>query len=373
MRKCWLSRGISKKQFLKWLRYDKIQQIKRNMGNNQLTKAFLIVALLVIFSIGITSANTASQNQNFSIIVLPDTQHYSESYPWIFTNQTQWIIDNMDELNIKFVIHEGDIVEDANDDTQWNRANKSMSVLDGKVPYGILPGNHDENITEYEEYFPAERYGNYSYWGGSCDHNTNNYQLFSGLGMDFIVINLGWKPDSDDIIWANEILKSYSERKAIVVTHGYMDKRATREIPQFDSSYIWNDLIVPNRNVFLVLCGHTHSEARRMDVIDERTVHQLLADYQDRPNGGDGWLRIIEFRENKTKASNLDLVIKTYSPFLNKYETDEDSQFELREELQCPSLLDISLSKIEIRLERLKINFMSILKGVLFIKVIKNA
>lgn len=326
------------------------------MDNNhlKLTKVFLIVAVLVIFSSIITSANATNQNRNFSIIVLPDTQHYSESYPWIFTNQTKWIIDKMDELNIKVVIHVGDIVEDANSDTQWNRANKSMSVLDGKVPYGILPGNHDKNITEYEKYFPAKRYANYSYWGGSYTHNTNNYQLFSGLEMDFIVINLGWKPDSDDIIWANKILKNYSERKAIVVTHGYMDKRAVRELPSFDSSYIWDDLVVPNKNVFLVLCGHTHSEARRTDVIDSRVVHQLLANYQDRPNGGNGWLRIIDFRENKTRVSNLDIVIKTYSPFLNKYEEDEDSQFELREKSQYPDLLDISLSKIEIRLERLK-------------------
>jgi len=345
------------------------------MDNNQLTKVFLIVAVLVIFSHGITSANTTNQDLDFSIIVIPDTQHYSESYPLVFTNQTQWIIDNMDELNIKFVIHTGDIVDDADNDAQWNGANKSMSVLDGKVPYGILPGNHDEDIIEYEKYFPAERYGNYSYWGGSYDHNTNNYQLFSGLGMDFIVINLGWKPDSDAIIWANEILKNYSERKAIVVTHGYMDKRAVREIPQFDSSYIWDDLIVPNKNVFLVLCGHAHSEARRTDIVDGRAVHQLLANYQDRPNGGDGWLRIIEFRENKTIASNLDLdiAIKTYSPFLNKYEEDEDSQFELREESQSPRLLDVLLSKIEIKIERLKINFVSTLKGVLFVKEDQNA
>ena len=51
------------------------------------------------------------------------------------------------------MIHVGDIVEDADNDTQWQRASKSMSVLDGKIPYGVLPGNHDENFTEYEKYY----------------------------------------------------------------------------------------------------------------------------------------------------------------------------------------------------------------------------
>lgn len=329
------------------------------MSDNRLTKVFLILTVLVIFGSIIASASATDQNRNFSVIVLSDTQHYCEAYPWIFTNQTEWIIDRKDELNIKFVIHQGDIVEDANNDSQWKRANKSMSVLDGKVPYGILPGNHDDNITEYEKYFPAKRYENYTYWGGSYDHNTNNYQLFSALGIDFIVVNLGWKPDSDDIVWANNILKNYSERKAIIVTHGYMDKYAVRALNSFDTSYIWEELIVPNKNIFLVLCGHAHGEARRTDIIDERAVHQLLANYQDRPNGGNGWLRIIEFSENKTKSSNLDMTVKTYSPFLDQYEKDKDSQFELREKPLYPSLSDMFLSKIEITLERLKTIFIS--------------
>ena len=34
--------------------------------------------------------------EDFSIIILPDTQYYSESYPAIFETQAQWIIDNKD-------------------------------------------------------------------------------------------------------------------------------------------------------------------------------------------------------------------------------------------------------------------------------------
>ena len=98
-------------------------------------------------------------------------------------------------------------------------------------------------------------------------------------------------------------------------------------------------------NIFLVLCGHAHGESRRTDVVDGRAVHQLLANYQDRPNGGNGWLRILEFSKNETRASNLVIVVKTYSPYLNKYETDANSEFELEEKPMPmhPDLIDILL------------------------------
>jgi hypothetical protein len=57
-------------------------------------------------------------------------------------------------------------------------------------------------------------------------------------------------------------------------------------------------------------------------------VHQLLADYQGRANGGNGLLRIMTFDPSKDK-----IYVKTYSPYTNSYETDADSQFELEYEM----------------------------------------
>lgn len=42
------------------------------------------------------------------------------------------------------------------------------------------------------------------------------------------------------------------------------------------------------------------------------TVHTLLADYQARTNGGNGWLRILEFVPPENKIN-----VKTYSPWLD--------------------------------------------------------
>ena len=88
---------------------------------------------------------------------------------------------------------------------------------------------------------------------------------------------------------------------------------------------IWNNFVKPHADqVFLVLCGHNHGENEKIDVVNGHTVYQLLADYQDRSNGGNGWLRILEFH-----PSDDDIIVKTYSPYLSQYETDADSSFTL--------------------------------------------
>lgn len=55
---------------------------------------------------------------------------------------TQWLVDNKDNLNIDFVMHVGDIV-DLNTSPEWEIADEAMSILDGEIPYSLLPGNHD--------------------------------------------------------------------------------------------------------------------------------------------------------------------------------------------------------------------------------------
>jgi hypothetical protein len=86
-----------------------------------------------------------SPPENFTIIVLPDTQNYPLSYPAIFDNQTQWAVNNAAGMNIVFVTHEGDLIDDYDVLSQWNSANHSMSILDGHIPWAVAPGNHDVN------------------------------------------------------------------------------------------------------------------------------------------------------------------------------------------------------------------------------------
>ena len=269
----------------------------------------------------------AEAPENFTIIVLPDTQYYSESYPVIFSNQTQWIVDNAESMNILFVTHEGDIVEHWNVATEWDNANSSMSILNGHVPYGFCAGNHDEESsgpnTDWigDNYFPESRYATQNWWIDGYVQNKNNAQNFSTSDMAFMVVHIEYQANSTTLDWANSTLQYNSEKRAIITTHNYLESSGSRTTW---GQTLWDDIIVPNDNVFMVLCGHVGAEARRTDTINDRTVHQMLANYQGRTNGGNGWLRTLEFCPAQNK-----IYVETYSPYLGSYETDADSEFTL--------------------------------------------
>jgi uncharacterized membrane protein len=274
--------------------------------------------------------------ENFTIVALPDTQYYSQNYPSIFDNQTNWIVQNENAQNIVFVAHLGDIVNDYYVNSEWQHADASMRILDNKVLYGILPGNHDlgDGGATYETYFPPSRY---SYWDGSYvsyDNNLNNYQLFSAYGMNFIVLDLEYNPPQDVLNWAGDVLDNYWDRRAIISTHSYYTYAGN--LSDTGGTNIWYSLVLPHNNVFLVLCGHSYNsntgigEFEKIDNLGDRTVYQLLSDYQclRNPNDGkvcgNGYLRIMTFVPSENK-----IFVKTYSPWLDNYMTGYSSQFKL--------------------------------------------
>ena len=283
-----------------------------------------------MFYIAEAQSNFIDSKEHFSIIVLPDTQYYSDSHSWIFENQTKWIIENIESMNIVFVTHLGDIVDHSWSIEEWDIANNSMSKLDDNVPFGVLPGNHDgaenrNDLANYNTYFGFDRFSNESWYGGAYQNiNSNNYQFFSAGEDDFLIFHLQYNPSDDVLSWASGVIDKYPRRRVIVSTHDFVHgfnyySNSRSEIGE----NMWDKLVKSHADqIFLVLSGHFENKVRITSLEDGNFVHQLLADYQDRANGGNGWLRIIEFSPKIDEIS-----IKTYSPYLNKYETDSNSQF----------------------------------------------
>ena len=290
------------------------------------------------FSIGQTTSplpasyvsGTSSLLENFTIVVLPDTQGYSQNYPWIFNNQTQWIADNVESLNIVFVSQLGDLVNIPYDSIQWENAKQSMSKLDGKVPWAVLPGNHDVNegnTTNFNTYFGPARFSGEAWYGGTyrADDNSNSYQLFSASGTDYLILNLQYDPSDDVLRWASQIIDSHPDSKVIVSTHdylmGFLGLGQRSEIGE----RIWHGLIKQHaEQVFLVLCGHAGGEDLIADSVNGNIVYQMLADYQNSTYIESGWLRILTFAPSQGKV-----FVKTYSPILDKYKHDLQSEFTL--------------------------------------------
>jgi hypothetical protein len=290
----------------------------------------------------------ASPSRNFTIVPIPDTQYYTGQINGgnnsIFKSQTDWIVRNKSALNIKYLSHLGDCVQNGDGalaPIEWMRADTSMAIIEDPVstqlpfgiPYGISVGNHDQSPTGnasgttnlFNQYFGVNRFAGRDYYGGHYGtNNDNNYQFFSAGGMDFIAINLEYDPlaDSQILDWADNLLKAHSNRKAIISSHYILNADGSFG-PQGQA--IYNKLKV-NPNLFLMLCGHINpnGETRRTDTFNGNTVHTLLSDYQDRLNGGNGWMRYLEFKPDEGK-----IVVSTYSPTLDQYETDPNSRFVL--------------------------------------------
>ena len=72
-----------------------------------------------------------------------------------------------------------------------------------------------------------------------------------------------------------------------------------------------------------MLVGHLDTEVSRTDTFNGNTVYSLRSAYQTR-NGGNGWMRLIEFQPDANQIQ-----VYTYSPYLNEWETDANSQFTL--------------------------------------------
>jgi hypothetical protein len=103
-----------------------------------------VLAVVIICSLNAAAGFAADHTlKEFSVIVLPDTQYYAKRHPETYNKQTRWVVEHKDQLNIKFVIHLGDISHD-NTREQWNVADRAHKKLDeADIPYGVVPGNHD--------------------------------------------------------------------------------------------------------------------------------------------------------------------------------------------------------------------------------------
>lgn len=301
----------------------------RTIMPRKLLRTLIIFAILCVTLSG-TLLPGVAQGQDadyFTIAILPDTQHYTVSYPQIFDQQAQWIVNNAQTQNIVFVCHLGDIVDDYNVTTEWENAQHSMGIIrNADIPYSVVPGNHDLNgsagdTTYYDLYFPYADFTGYSWYGGHypSDSNSSNYELFSAMQQDFIILNLVCTPHllSDATDWANGILTQYNNRKAIVVTHGYIDAQGKySDIYGTSGIEIWNNIVKIHPNVIAVFSGHTCPQTYNSDVgLNGNTVCNLMTDYQHLDNGGNGYLRLYKFYPQLNKISAF-----TYSPYLNQYD-----------------------------------------------------
>ena len=253
-------------------------------------------------------------------------------------------MDTRAQYNTQFVTHEGDVVQNIDAvAAEWTRASQAMSTLENAdMPYSIVPGNHDISTTgtanQFDATFPPSRFQGESWYGGYMGDandaipestnrlNKDSYQLFEVGGLKFLMVSIEVGMPQYSVDWAKALVQAYPDRRVIITTHAFIDAsgaRPTSPVHRVDgvsAASVWTQLIQPNCNIDFVLNGHYHGEARRNDLNScGEPVHQILADYQDDPNGGDGWLRMMTFRP---ELNQVDVI--TYSPTETNSTRDPD-------------------------------------------------
>lgn len=269
----------------------------------------------------------------FSIIIIPDTQIYSWMYDSLFYMQTDWIVKSIDSLNIQFVLHVGDIVQNCDADSEWQIADSAMGMLDGVVDYMVVEGNHDYRCGKFESYFPNSRFDTCSFWVDSLD-NHNYYGVKTIYDRNFLFLGLEYCPVDTVLDWADSILTLYSEDYAIVWTHSYLHSNGSRTwyCSGLDTAinkcgeYMWENCFKNHDNIVLIACGHIHAFAHRVDTINGNPINQTLQDWQADSLGGYAFLSVYKFYPSRNNIH-----VQTYSPFADSFMVGANYDFWLKD------------------------------------------
>ena len=286
----------------------------------------------------------------FSIVLLPDTQYYTSKQADgdnnTYYRQMQWIIDHLQDDNILFAIHLGDITNN-NTAEQWRIASQAHALLDeAGVPYSVLPGNHDylvnghfkRNGSLMGDYFPPSRFAGKAWYGGHYGTDGNNsFAYFSNGGQRFLVLSLEYAPRKDVLCWARDVIEAHPDHHVIVATHCYLTHGggyAGCPTDSYDTlgasgRDLWEELIAPHSNVFMVVSGHVGDSEHRLKTSNTgRPVHEILVDYQFEGEcgaadsslcsdncrtgmyHGNGWMRQVVFDPDRLTVRSRTLTVE---------------------------------------------------------------
>ena len=366
-------------------------------------RAWLLAAcaLLVITA----RAAAPAPDLKFTVAVVPDTQNYVDfahqraaGYPFdaveMFYDQMQWIARNVESAGgeIAFVTQVGDVWQHTSEDIdpahralgmeaehdarspqgdprtreiEMPAARRGFQMIDGKVPFSVVPGNHDYDaswvvkgsaprvthlggVTNFNSVF-GERspfFRNKSWRVASFNGGADSATVFTAGGYRFLHIGLEYEPTDDVLAWAESVLRKYPGLPTIFATHSFLNPRAEQKgspesglkaaHPGHNSpDDMWRKLLSRHSQIFLVVCGHQSAQSRRMDIgADGAKVWQMLSDYQNRQQVyrnvvgaaasnagalGDGWLRLLEF---DFAAAVPRLRVRTYSTYFKAFASD---------------------------------------------------
>ncbi len=284
---------------------------------------------------------------NYTIVLLPDTQNTVEYRPDVMNKAIDGLIAEADKFNTVGVIHLGDVADNNDDDQQYLNAREAFYKLpDAGIKFLVQQGNHDGWSPDVHCY-----YDSFSGQGSAFTRRTrwyltnspngdriSSYMFVRAGSYDYLVVSLSsdgsrygqhdnvrWR--EDDVAWFESVLKEYPDCPTIVTTHDLQNCSPTDPSAvklSANGSVLWN-IVKKYPQVFMMVGGHSHGsgvEILKNDAGED--VISMLADYQFAYNGGNGFFRYLEFDENADK-----IYFSTYSPYAAALDDSERSFFDV--------------------------------------------
>lgn len=273
----------------------------------------------------------------YTFAVVGDTQHVTQNNPQNLAKIYQWLLDNRESKKIQHVLGLGDITN-ANETAQWETAKDAISILNGKLPYILIRGNHD-NSANMNKYLGTPAY--YEQLASTGESGVfeegkfdNSYTTLTVGAHKYLIIGLDFGAKDNVLQWANNIVGKYPDHKVIVLTHGYLintGERLNTGVAACPSSYdstlndandMWDKFISLHENIFLVLSGHKAADdivsvqhvGVNGNIVTEFLINPQTLDLKYKSIGGLGLVTMFYVSEDGSKIS-----VQYYSTIHDKF------------------------------------------------------
>jgi len=308
----------------------------------------------------------------FSIAIMPDTQN---EVSWesvvknnLFGNRAEYLVNNRDNLNLRFILHSGDVSNWGENDTtqkfydgktQYQRVSDAMQSVEAVgIPYVLSFGNHDTKAVceggdrcpnvdvgavvrkspGFNGYFlgrfgnPTSPYGDKRYVSYCADPTSvpqsdpqcnisNGYTLFEAGGLNWMVLSLELWPRAQVINWAKDVVGRHANYNVIVVTHSYLGSDGNvlagygGESPygadEHSPKELFDTLISKYKNIRFEFSGHQGTAASGVQTGDSGN---RIASYLECLHDGPNPVRILEIDTAGNTATSY-----IYAPFTKQY------------------------------------------------------
>ncbi|MBO4962199.1 MAG: InlB B-repeat-containing protein [Clostridia bacterium] len=284
-----------------------------------------------------------TNNDEYTLIYVPDTQCTVRSYYPYALQMFDWIVDNAYAMNLQFVMGLGDIVDgipdvantgsiphELNVADQWDKMAEAYKKLsDNGILWSAIVGNHDYDLNSlgelpskkasvFNEHFGynsttlsndvrATVVGRYHTDTASTQENDMLNVIYeytattnNGAVVKYLVLAFEFGPSPEVIEWALEFISKpeYANHRVLYNTHslvfadGQFGNSTTTNNPEdywrngvtsVNGEQTWEMLLSKSANVFINASGHIESDSivTRTDIGDYgNKVMSMLADAQ---------------------------------------------------------------------------------------------